>query len=93
MERLGGGATSSTTGVRSPAAEPLLVCAWSGVLGQLPAMPSQENSDHLVAVGGHGVRGRSKGLCLCSSLTTPAALCHSWRGCVSGSFENRLPPP
>jgi hypothetical protein len=38
MERLRVGATSSTTDVRSPAAEPLSVCAWSGlvcVLGHL----------------------------------------------------------
>jgi hypothetical protein len=78
MERLRAGAMSSSTNVLAPAAEPLLLCAWSGlVLGQLPAAFGQENSDLVVTVGGHGARGKSKGLCLCFSLTTPAALCHS----------------
>jgi hypothetical protein len=79
MERLRAGVMNSSTDVRAPAAEPLLLCAWSGlVLGQLSAAPSQENPDLVVTVGGHGARGRSKGLCLCSSLMTPAALCRSW---------------
>jgi hypothetical protein len=56
IKRLRAGAMSSSTDVRAPAAEPLLLCAWSGlVLGQLPAAPGQdrENSD-VVARGDCG---------------------------------------
>jgi hypothetical protein len=97
MERLRVGATSSTTDVRLPAAEPHLVCAWPGhVLGQLPAASGQENSRLAVTVdcgGSWGPREEQRPMPMLFPHDPRRAMPFMGVLCVSGSFEKFLPPP